>query len=76
MFSLLHNKCLTKKLEEKTVDSCSLYVFLFGFYTQQNVKFSPITQTGVMYMYTVHCTSVSDICRLQIADCRLQTGYK
>ena len=29
---------LTKKLEEKTVDSNSSYVRLFGFYTQQNVN--------------------------------------
>ena len=54
MFSLLRNKCLTKKLEEKTVDSYSLYFFLFDFNTQQNVNSSPITRTGVMY--TVHCT--------------------
>ena len=27
-----------KKLEEKTVDSYSSYVRLFGFYTQQNVN--------------------------------------
>ena len=31
-------KCLTKKLEEKTYDSYSLYVCLFGFYTEQNVN--------------------------------------
>ena len=31
-------KCLTKKLEEKTYDSYSLYVRLFVFYTQQNVN--------------------------------------
>ena len=29
---------MTKKLEEKTIDSYSLYVRLFGFYTQQNVN--------------------------------------
>ena len=29
---------LTKKLEEKTIDSNSSYVRLFGFYTQQNVN--------------------------------------
>ena len=29
---------MTKKLEEKTVDSYSSYVRLFGFYTQQNVN--------------------------------------
>ena len=29
---------MTKKLEEKTLDSYSLYVRLFGFYTQQNVN--------------------------------------
>ena len=28
---------MTKKLEEKTIDSYSSYVRLFGFYTQQNV---------------------------------------
>ena len=31
-------QCLTKKLEEKTLYSYSLYVRLFGFYTQQNVN--------------------------------------
>ena len=30
--------CLTKKLEEKTVDSYSSYVRVFGLYTQQNVN--------------------------------------
>ena len=30
--------CLTKKLEERTIDSYSSYVRLFGFYTQQNVN--------------------------------------
>ena len=29
---------MTKKLEVKTIDSYSLYVRLFGFYTQQNVN--------------------------------------
>ena len=29
---------MTKKLEEKTADSYSSYVRLFGFYTQQNVN--------------------------------------
>ena len=29
---------MTKKLEEKTIDSYSSYVSLFGFYTQQNVN--------------------------------------
>ena len=29
---------MTKKLEEKTIDSYSSYVRLFGFYTQQNVN--------------------------------------
>ena len=31
-------QCLTKKLEEKTIDSYSLYDRLFGFYTHQNVN--------------------------------------
>ena len=31
-------QCLTKKLEEKTLYSYSLYVRLFGFYTQENVN--------------------------------------
>ena len=48
------NKGLTKKLEEKNVDSYSLYIFLFGFYTQQNVNSSPITQIGETY--TVQCS--------------------
>ena len=29
---------MTKKLKEKTIDSYSSYVRLFGFYTQQNVN--------------------------------------
>ena len=29
---------MTKKLEEKPVDSCSSYVHLFGFYAKQNVN--------------------------------------
>ena len=29
---------MTKKLQEKTIDSYSSYVRLFGFYTQQNVN--------------------------------------
>ena len=29
---------MTKKLEEKTIDSYSSYVRLFGFYTQRNVN--------------------------------------
>ena len=29
---------MTKKLEEKTIDSYSSYVRLFGFYTEQNVN--------------------------------------
>ena len=29
---------MTKKLEEKTIDSYSSHVRLFGFYTQQNVN--------------------------------------
>ena len=38
-FLLLHNNAsLTKKLEEKTIDSYSSYVRLFGFYAQQNVN--------------------------------------
>ena len=52
------NKGLTKKLEEKTVDSHYLYVFWFGFYTKQNVNSSPITQTGVTY--TVQCSNYSE----------------
>ena len=31
-------ECLTKKLEEKTIDSYSSCVRLFGFYIQQNVN--------------------------------------
>ena len=37
-FFAFAQQCLTKKLEEKTVDSYSSYVRLFGFYTQQNVN--------------------------------------
>ena len=37
-FFALAQKCLTKKLEEKTIDSYSSYVRLFGFYTQRNVN--------------------------------------
>ena len=54
IFLLGGNKGLTKKLEEKAVDSYSLYVFLFGFYTQKNVNSSPITLTRVIY--TVQCS--------------------
>ena len=35
---------MTKKLKEKTIDSYSTYVRLFGFYTQQNVNSA---QTGL-----------------------------
>ena len=56
IFLLGGNKGLTKKLEEKAVDSYSLYVFLFGFYTQKNVNSSPITLTGVIY--TVQCSTL------------------
>ena len=59
------NKGLTKKLEEKTVDSYSLYVFFFGFYTQQNVNSSPITLTGVMY--TLHGIVKNTNCTLKFA---------
>ena len=59
------SKGLTKKLEEKTVDSYSLYVFFFGFYTQQNVNSSPITLTGVMY--TVQCIVKNINCTLKFA---------
>ena len=42
---------MTKKLEEKTIDSYSSYPRLFGFYTQQNVnsaaKFVFISKTGL-----------------------------
>ena len=31
-------QCLTKKLEEKTIDSYPSYIRLFGFYTQRNVN--------------------------------------
>ena len=48
------NKGLTKKLVEKNVDPYSLYVFLLGFYIQQNVNSSPITLTGVIF--TVQCS--------------------
>ena len=37
-FFAFAQQCLTKKLEEKTIDSYSLYVRWFGFYTQQNVN--------------------------------------
>ena len=59
------NKGLTKKLEEKTVDSYSLYVFFFGFYTQKNVNSSPITLTGVMY--TLHGIVKNTNCTLKFA---------
>ena len=63
------NKGLTKKLEEKTVDSHYLYVFLFGFYTKQNVNTSPITQTGVTY--TVQCSIYSEKYKLYFKICFL-----
>ena len=37
-FFAFAQECLTKKLEEKTIDSYPLYVRLFGFYTQQNLN--------------------------------------
>ena len=37
--------CLTKRLEEKTFDSYSSYVRLFGFYTQQSFVFT--SKTGL-----------------------------
>ena len=37
-FAFARYKCSTKKLEEKSIDSCSSYVRLFGLYTQQNVN--------------------------------------
>ena len=37
-FFAFAQQCLTKKLEEKIVDSYSSYVRLFGFYAQQNVN--------------------------------------
>ena len=40
---------MTKKLEEKTIDSYSSYVRLFGFYTQQNVNSAAnfVLETGL-----------------------------
>ena len=38
VFFALAQECLTKKLEEKTIDSYSSNVRLFGFYTQQDVN--------------------------------------
>ena len=35
-FFAFAQQCLTKKLEEKTIDYYSPHVRLFGFYTQQN----------------------------------------
>ena len=50
-------KCLTKKLEETTVDSYSSYVRLFDFYTQQNVNsaanFVFTSKTGLPYVVLV-----------------------
>ena len=37
-FLAFAQSCLTKKLEEKTIDSYFSYVRLFGVYTQQNVN--------------------------------------
>ena len=46
--------CFTKKREEKTVDSYSLYVRSFGFYTQQNLNsaanFVFTSQTGLPHV--------------------------
>ena len=43
---------MTKKFEEKTIDSYSSYVRLFGFYTQQNVNsaanFVFTSKTGIL----------------------------
>ena len=37
-FFAFAQQSLTKKLEEKTIGSCSSYARLFGFYTQQNAN--------------------------------------
>ena len=37
-FAFARYKCLTKKLEEKAIESSSSYVRLFGFYAQQNMN--------------------------------------
>ena len=48
---------LTKKLEEKTIDSYPLYVRLFGFYTQQNLNsaanFGFTSKTGLPHVVLV-----------------------
>ena len=44
-FAFARCKCLTKRLEEKAIDSYSSYVRLFGLYTQQNFVFS--SKTGL-----------------------------
>ena len=42
-FAFARYKCLTKRLEEKTFDSYSSYVRLFGFCTQQSFVFTSTT---------------------------------
>ena len=37
-FAFARYKCLTKKLEEKAIESSPSYVRLFGFYARQNVN--------------------------------------
>ena len=37
-FAFARYKCLTKKLQEKAIESSSSYVRLFGFYAQQNMN--------------------------------------
>ena len=56
-FFAFAQQCLTKKLEEKTIDYYSPYVRLFGFYTQQNVNsaanFVFTSKTGLPHVVLV-----------------------
>ena len=66
--------CLTKKLEEKTIDSYSSYVPLFGFYTQQlnvnsaaNFVFtSKIGLPCVVPVLWPHSRNLNNICTVAI----------
>ena len=56
-FFAFAQQCLTKKLEEKTIDYYSPYVRLLGFYTQQNVNsaanFVFTSKTGLPHVVLV-----------------------
>ena len=78
-FAFARYKCLTKRLEEKSFDSYSSYVRLFGFYTLQNFVFTSKTDMvslawfwcyGRSYLFqkysSLHPRSLNNICTIAI----------